>query len=96
MKEGRGKCRLTSSNETQIFPPSTSLSRNVFRAFSTSRSALAIHRRASLEASGSSLKEVDRERRTERLGGEAINSEPDGFLPRVLSASRACAASGRR
>lgn len=76
-----------------MFPPSTSLSRNVSRAFSTRRSALAVQRRASLEASGSSLNEVDNVSRVERFDGAAIISEPDGFLPRVLRASKACAAS---
>lgn len=76
-----------------MLPPSTSLSSSVCRACSTRRSALAMQRRASLEASGSSLNEIDSVRSVERFDGDAMDSEPEGFLPRVFTASSACAAS---
>ena len=73
-------------------PPLTAFSMNVVRARSIKRSALAIHRKASLDASGS-LKVAASESSVDKLAGEDKKSEPEGSFPRVLTAKRACAAS---
>lgn len=73
--------------------PPTSFLMNVVRAWSTSSIALATHRIASLEASGSSLNVREKDSMAERFAGEAMTSDPAGFLPRCLTAWRAGAAS---
>lgn len=74
-------------------PPLTGFSTSVVRARSIKRSALAIHRKASVDASGSSLKVVASESSVDKLAGEDKKSEPEGSFPRVLMAKRASAAS---
>jgi hypothetical protein len=54
-----------------------------------------MHRRASLDASGSSLNAMESARRVERLFDVPSISEPVGFFPRVFRARSAWAASGR-
>jgi len=78
-----------------VSPPLTSLEINVDRASSIKRSALAIERRASLEASGSSLNVVANPRRVSKLGALERYFEPAGSFPRIFTASRACAASAK-
>lgn len=87
------KVKLTSSIPRHMCPPLTGFSMNVVRARSIKRSALAIHRKASLDASGSSLKVAASESSVDKLAGEDKKSEPEGSFPRVLTAKRACAAS---
>lgn len=85
----------TSSIKMQASPPLTFLEINVDRASSIKRSALAIERRASPEASRSSLNVVANPRRVSKLGASARYFEPAGSFPRVFTANRACAASSR-
>ena len=52
-----------------------------------------MHRNASLDASGSSLKVDANPSRAERLALEARKADPAGSFPRVLIAKSACEAS---
>lgn len=83
----------TSSKVMDASPPPTSLLTQVIRASSLSRRAFATHLRASFDASGSLLKAVTNSMRAERFAEVAMTSEPAGFLPSVLIAKSACAAS---
>lgn len=87
--------RLTSNIETQVSPPSTPFSKNIDLAGSTSKRAFAMQRRASEAASGWSLKVEWKAKRVFKLSVSAITSDPEGSLPRVFTANRACAASAR-
>ena len=55
--------------------------------------ALAIHRKASLDASGSSLKAAAKPSNVDRLGLDARYSDPEGSFPRVFTANKASPAS---
>lgn len=83
----------TSRAFKQNSPPFTGDFRKVSRELSMSRRALAIHRRASDEASESSLYNNDSDKRVEKISGKERNSEPEGSLPSDLTARRAFAAS---
>ena len=85
--------RHTSRRLKQTSPPPTCLSMNVDRAWSNKSRVFAIHLSASDEASGSSLNVVANESSVANVVGVARFSEPVGFLPSVLTASRASAAS---
>ena len=77
----------------QKSPPLTGDFRKVSLELSASKSALAIHRRASREASRSPLYDAESDRRDEKFSGNARNSEPEGSRPRDLMARKALAAS---
>jgi len=77
----------------QKSPPLTGDLRKVSLELSTSKSALAIHRRASREASRSPSYDVESDRRDKKFSGNARNSEPEGSRPRDLMARKALAAS---
>jgi hypothetical protein len=87
--------RLASNIAAHVSPPSTPFSKNVDLADSISKRALAIQRKASEVASGWSLNVEWKARRALRLSVAAITSDPEGSLPRVFTANKACAASAR-
>jgi hypothetical protein len=83
----------TSSSAMVASPPLTPWLTQVARASSTSRRALATHFKASFDACWSPVKAVTNVRRADRFADVAMTSEPLGFLPSVLTAKSACAAS---
>jgi hypothetical protein len=80
---------LTSNSEVQILPPSTSFWIKFDRAFSTRSRAFAMHRKASFDATGSSLNAVNNARSMDKFVEDERYSDPDGFLPRLLTARSA-------
>ena len=86
----------TSSMVIHVSPPLTLLLMNVLRASSIRSNAFAIHRKASLEASGSSLKAVAKPSNVKRLVLEARYSDPENSFPRIFTANKACPASRSR
>lgn len=95
MKNHNMKCGdfHTSRRSTHACPPPTCSPTQVTRAFSINKSALATHRSASMVASGSFFREVDRASSVDKLAGVATISDPAGILPKVFTAKRALAAS---
>jgi hypothetical protein len=78
-KRRLGPSQLTSRRRIAYSPPPTASLRRVTRALSIRRSALAMQRRASSEASKLlSLKLFDIVRRVDRLLADAITDDPDG------------------
>lgn len=72
-----------------MVPPSTPSWIKVDRASSTRSSAFAMHRRASLDASESSLNAVNNASSVDRFPGDDRYSELERFLPRFLTANNA-------
>ena len=83
----------TSSIVRHMSPPLTLLLMNVLRASSMRSNAFAIHRKASLEASGSSLNAVANPSNVDKLALDARYSDPAGSFPRVFTANKASRAS---
>ena len=83
----------TSSMVRHVSPPLTLLLMNVLRASSMRSNAFATHRKASLEASGSSLKAVAKPSNVNRLVIDARYSDPEKSFPRVFTANKASPAS---
>ena len=83
----------TSSMVRQVSPPLTLLLMNVLRASSIRSNAFATHRKASPEASGSSLKAVAKPSKVKRLVLDARYSDPEKSFPRVFTANKASPAS---
>lgn len=83
----------TSSMIIHVSPPLTPLPMNVLRASSIRSNAFAMHRKASLEASGSSLKPVAKPSKVERLLLDARYSDPEISFPRIFTANKASPAS---
>lgn len=83
----------TSSMVRHVSPPLTLLPMNVLRASSMRSNAFATHRKASLEASGSSLKAVAKPSNVKRLVLDARYSDPENSFPRVFTANKASPAS---
>lgn len=83
----------TSSMIIHVSPPLTPLPMNVLRASSIRSNAFAMHRKASLEASGSSLKPVAKPSKVERLLLDARYSDPENSFPRIFTANKASPAS---
>ena len=88
--------RLTSSNRTDASPPFTLSDIQVFRASSIRSMVLATHRKASHDASRSSLNVRESESKVDRLSEDASTLAPDGCLPRDLIAPNANTASEAR
>jgi len=83
----------TSSIVRHMSPPLTLLLTNVVRASSMRSNAFATHRKASLQASGSSLKAFAKPSNVDRLVVDARYSDPEGSFPRVFTANKASPAS---
>ena len=83
----------TSSIVRHVSPPLTLLLMNVLRASSTRSNAFAIHRKASLEASGSSLKADAKPSNVKRLVLDARYLDPEKSFPRIFTANKAKPAS---
>lgn len=86
----------TSSITRHMSPPLTLLLRNVVRASSMRSNAFAIHRKASLEALGSSLKVFTKPSNVDKLVLDARHSEPERCFPRDFTANKARPASSTR
>jgi hypothetical protein len=94
-KRMRDAMKMTSGDEyfskrrTQYSPPFTESLVSVVRALSMRRSALAMQRRASNEASKLlPLKFFDTARRMDRLLADATTDDPDVWRPSALIAER--------
>ena len=74
-------------------PPLTLFMMNVVRASSMRSNVFATHRKASQEASGSSLKVFAKPSNVERLVFDARYLDPEGSFPRVFTANKASPAS---
>jgi hypothetical protein len=83
----------TSSMVIHLSPPLTLLLMNMLRASSMRSNAFATHRKASLEASGSSLKVAAKPSNVNRLVLDARYSDPEKSFPRVFTVNRASPAS---
>jgi hypothetical protein len=83
----------TSSMVRHVSPPLTLFLMNVLRASSMRSNAFATHRKASLQASGSSLKAVAKPSNVNRLVLDARYADPEKSFPRVFTANKASPAS---